>query len=61
MNIKLKGPLPDSLHDIGLRPGQVIKEVKQSESFPAGYMTCNMILEDRPFCFLVKPENYTKL
>ena len=61
MNIKLKGQLPDSLFDIGLRPGMVIKNVEQSKCFPEGYMSGKTIVEGAQYCFIVKPENYIKL
>jgi hypothetical protein len=61
MDIKLKGPLPESLYTIGLRPGMIIKDVEPSKTFVDGYMSCKTIIEDEPYCFLVKPENYSKL
>ena len=61
MNIKLKGQLPDSLFDIGLRPGQVIKDVEQSKCFAEGCMSGKTIIEGKPYFFIVHPENYKVL
>lgn len=61
MNIKLKGPLPERLLDIGLRPGLIIRQTQQSDGFPEGYRHAKIIRDGGEFCFTVKPENYTKL